>query len=554
MNEDDATPEGDAGPAHAWGAGTAAAGGAEGPGTSSQPGTSLPPYAAGPARRRSGAFLGVAVGTVLALGAGAFAVASLADDGHGSPEAAVEALFAAVEDRDVLGALDTMAPGEREVYQPFVEDAVGELQRLQVLSEDLDLGDVAGFEVDVEGLTLESEVLGDGIAVVRLTGGTITSSVDPRQVPVGSFVRELMDDPDSGVALEPVTSTEDLAADEPVEIVVIDDGGWHVSLHYSIAEAARKEAGAPLPAFGAGVAPDGAASPEEAVRALVEASVDLDVRRAIALLPPGEMSALHDYAPLFLDDAEQAVADLRAESDFEVSIDALDMTSEVDDGVGHVTVTAFAASGRVDGEAFSVAYDGECLSVTAEGEVEEVCTDDPATGPGGLAAELADVELTVLTVERDGAWYVSPTRTLLEYGLVVLRALEPADLEDPAAFLEEGFGLAPMLFGLGAVEEVGSSEGAAVPTDDPYAECGMIYEDLAPDATDEEWAAADDAVERCYDEVDGVDRGGADPGAVDPYEVCSPVYDDLGPDPTAEEVAEADKAYGACYDDVVGSS
>ncbi|MEX2658738.1 MAG: hypothetical protein WD232_03500, partial [Acidimicrobiales bacterium] len=316
-----APPEGPAGPPPAWGQqpGTTAPPPGwqqpppgwsppppQGPPTGGPVGQ-LPPYPAPPPSRRGPAFVGIAVAAVLAVAAGAFAITSMGNDTPSTPEAAVEALFSALEDQDVLGILATLAPGERQVYQPFIEDMVGELQRLDVLAGDLDLAAIDGIEIDVDGLELRSSTLGKGVSSVSITGGTITSTLRPAEVPIGSFVRELMED--SGVGMEPVTSTEPLAADEPFEIVVIDDGGWHVSLHYSIAELARKEAGVAAPAFGQGVQPEGADSPEGAVRALLEAAVDLDLRRVIALTPPGEMSALHDYAPLFLDDVEAMVGE-----------------------------------------------------------------------------------------------------------------------------------------------------------------------------------------------------------------------------------------------------
>jgi hypothetical protein len=82
---------------------------------------------------------------------------------------------------------------------------VAELSRLEVLSEDVDLGSVSGVELEVEGLELESEELGEGVAVVRVVGGTITSTLDPEEVPIGDFVRDLMEDPENEADLDVVT-------------------------------------------------------------------------------------------------------------------------------------------------------------------------------------------------------------------------------------------------------------------------------------------------------------------------------------------------------------
>ena len=467
------------------------------PADASSYGTMLPTYADPPSRRGRGrGFVAVAVGGVLALGASAFAVTSLGSEGPSSPEAAVEALFAAVEDRDVIGVLDTMAPAERRLYQPFVEDVVTELQRLRVLSDDLDLGSVAGVELDVDGLVLESEVLAEGMSVVRVTGGTISSTVDPRRIPVGSFVQDLMEEAEDGLGMEPMTATTPLAEHEPVSIVVLEDDGWHVSLHHSIAEAIRTSAGEPLPDFGAGVQPVGAGSPEEAVRAMVDAGVALDVRRMIELLPPGEMTAVHDYAPLFLDDADEAVAELRAESDFEITVDELALQAETDDGVGRVTVERFAASGRSDGEPFDVTYDGACMSGTFDGEREELCAD----GEDGV--RLAPMSIVVHTVEHDGAWFVSPIRTAFGLSLSSLRALSAEDLEDSDMF---PFGVTPLFLGLSPLLYASSSgeEGSGWTSyssqvaGDEHETCWQVHDDLPMDATDEELEAADASALAC---------------------------------------------------------
>lgn len=456
-------------------------------------GTWSPACTAPAERGRGRALAGVALVTVLALAAGAFAVSSVAEDGApATPEAAVEALFGALEDQDVLGVLDALAPGERQVYQPFVEDLVGELQRLDVLAGDLDLGAIDGVELEIEGLELDSAVLADGVSVVTVVGGTVTSTVDLAVVPVGSLLRELFAAPGWGVPTAPVTSTVALAEDAPFDIVVIDDHGWHVSLHHSIAELVRKATGARLPDFDAGIEPEGAATPEAAVRELVRAAADLDLRRVVALMPPGEMSALHVYAPSFLGEADQAIAELRADAALDVSVDRLDTEVARAGDTAAVTVTGFAASGSVDGEPFGVTYDGRCFVTTYEGETEEVCPDElggrsPASSRAGVGARLG-----VVAVEHDGAWYVSPTRSILQVLLAVVGSVDRSDLEDPWWLLADvvGFGLPALTDGFGSDE-------------DPYARCDALFDDLPLDATEEQHDAADRAWGDCYGEVSG---------------------------------------------------
>lgn len=457
-------------------------------------------------RRRGAAFVGIAVASVLGLAAATFAVTSLAADGApSSPEGAVEALFGAIGDQDALGVLDVMLPAERAVYQPFIEDMVGELQRLEVLDASLDLGSVDGVDFQVDDLALESVPLRDGVSVVRVVGGVLTSSLDPAGLPIGSWVREQLEDPDADVDLEPVSSTTRLGDDGPLEIVVIDDGGWHVSLHHSIAELARREAQLPPPDPAEAIVPDGADSPEAAVEELVRAAIDLDVRRVIALTPPGEMSALHQYAPLFLPDLDEAIAELRAESSYEVSLDRFDLAASRDGDEAVVAVTGFAASGVIDDEPFEVSYDGSCFTNDFDdGEVVEVCADDVGDGPGGDRPYGPLPELNLRTVERDGAWYVSPVGSLLHLSLDGMRAVERGDLDDPSMLfgVAYGFGLTPFAYAMSSSSgEVSSSSGfeQADGSSTTIVEdgCSRLFDDLPVDADEEQWADAERAFDEC---------------------------------------------------------
>lgn len=393
-----------------------------------------PPYAgadrpSGGGRRRMAA-LGLGVAAI--LGAGVFAAVALSgDDGSASPEEAVERLFEAISEEDVLGVLEALPPGERTALRPGLEDAVGELRRLGILSEDAELDGVGGIDLQVEGLQVASEELGEGVAAVRLTGGTITTATEPDQLPLGSVLRRFFEGPE-GSELEGGQSTDELAGDETVMVAVEEDGGWHVSLAYSLAEAYRVDAGAAVPNFGQGVQPEGADSPEAVVRQVAEAAVALDARRLVALTPPDEMRALHDYAPLFLDQVDPAAIPV------EVTIERLDLDSDVDDDVARVRLTGFAASAAApDQGTFTVAYDGDCFTFGVTGSEQRTCASE-------LAAAGAPVnsELVVAAVRRDDQWYLSPTRTLFEQVLGTLRALQPEDVEDLESLFSEGpFGM-----------------------------------------------------------------------------------------------------------------
>ncbi len=401
----------------------------------------LPPYAppahAAPAPRRRGRFVAAAVGVVAVVAAAAFAVTSLrgGSDGAESPEAAVEALMDAIANEDVIGVLEALPPGERDALRSSVEDLAGELQRLGILSEDFDLSGVPGFDIEFEGVTLESETVGDGVSTVEITGGTTTGTSRPDELPWGETVTDVLAEQGFTFEFEEGTETEELTG---LQVVAIEDGGgWHVSLFYSIAEIVRAGIGEPAPDFGNGVQPDGAESPEGAVEALFQRSVDLDIEGLIALLPPDEMRVLHDYAPLFLDDAEAEIAEVRDEID--ITIDDLGLEVEGDGDTRVVTLQSVSASGMTPDGDFEVSFEGDCFEGTFDGETEEFCIDEAAESLGIFEGSLTALGTTVTVVQEDGAWFVSPTGTLFGAITALLETLEPEDFEDFEGFLEDIF-------------------------------------------------------------------------------------------------------------------
>ena len=81
-----------------------------------------------PRRRRSKVAVGGAVVGVLALGAaGVFAAGQLSNNntgGAGSPEAVGMEMMSALEQEDMLGMVDLLLPGEREVFREPLIDIV----------------------------------------------------------------------------------------------------------------------------------------------------------------------------------------------------------------------------------------------------------------------------------------------------------------------------------------------------------------------------------------------------------------------------------------------
>jgi hypothetical protein len=394
-----------------------------------------------PVTRTRNRRVALALGAVAVVAAAAFAAFSLASDTN-DPEDPVRAMLGAAERGDVLGVMEQLDPGERDALKGPISDLVDELNRLDVL-HDADLGHVTGVDLEVDDLELRSTVVRDDIARVTAQG-TTKGKLDVSKLPLGGFVRDLVGDDGPG-ATDSTTGKLD-TGDDFITTVKRGDR-WYVSIGYSIAELARRDAGASFDDMGPGVAAKGTDTPEDAVRELVHAATELDVRRIIELLPPGELGAVQDYAGLFIDEAEQAKDDM---GDYTATVSKLELDSKVDGD--HALVYVRDAAAELAAGDMALRYADGCADVTQprldpeSGEVAPSTThlcngSDPTEalqGLGGLSdidppklsfeGKHADLGIAVTRVE--GRWYVSPTRTLLGGLVAELRLFQPKDLTE----------------------------------------------------------------------------------------------------------------------------
>lgn len=400
------------------------------------------PYVATPPVPRGRRWVPVAAVAAVAVLAGGFGLASVLDgDGADSPEEAVEALFAAVDDEDVIGALEALDPGERGVLVPAIEQVADEARRLELASSGLDLRGVDGVDLVVDGLGYDTERLSDDLVAVDLTGGTVTASADLDALPVGALLREVIDGADEadGVEADVDASLDRLELDKVRLVARRSGGGWYVSAGYSVAEQARLSLDPvpPVPTFGAGTSAVGADGPEAAVRQAVEAAIVLDVERLIELVPPGELPALHDYGPLLVDATEEA-------GDPDSVVELVDLQMEVSGGPGStavVTARSFevrqTSTWSDQTEVATWSYDGSCLTIDWSYDGRSQGFDDDLDWCGDAAVHTpfpflffggGDVGVvSVVTVEEGGRWYVSPTRSVVELVLGPLRDLDRDD-------------------------------------------------------------------------------------------------------------------------------
>jgi hypothetical protein len=440
--------------------------------------------------RRSWTAIGVSVAAV--AGGTVFASQSI-DDGANSPEAAVTRLVDALEDSDAIGVLEALPPSERRLVREPLLDVQAELTRLGLLGEDLDPDDVAGAAVDVDGdLDLRTEPLAEDVVAVHVESGA-RFTFDPDTFPFGDQASEVL-------GLEDPEPTEvDLRRaleDELVVVAVEEDGRWHASLGYTLAETMRRSDDTPraFPRPDEAIPAVGAASPEEAVEHFLRATLRRDIRRMVGLLDPEEGEVLHAYGPLLVDVVQE---ELPAPPDVQVS--DLRTTVSGEGGARRVVIdhaTATLPPGEEEGGATSIEIDGRCLRTEyllpgLEPQLSDSCDEDQlgdflSTGPFGFAYEVVD---------RGGQWFVRPVSTVAASVVDELRRLEAGELQSDdrignavlslTLFHVWGPGLGVFTYsdGTGAAE-LGCYDAIGADPDDPASQMAAVRSCLAAGVAD----------------------------------------------------------------------
>jgi hypothetical protein len=413
-----------------------------------------------PAKKGRGKIIGGVLGVAVLLAAGVFAFTAISgghEGGAASPEDAVEQLFDSVQQLDVLGALDTLLPGERDVTRERAQRLVADLTKLGVLSDDADLSKIKGVEITLSDMSYDPvETNVDDITDV-LVSGSIDASVNGEDLPIGDLVidrflggdRPEVDESDSGDFNDVMLTT------------VKEDGRWYVSIGYTIAEYARTGTGNPddasvdIPDAADAIALNGGDKPEDAINNLLDSVENFDLEGLIGTLDPREVGAFQRYAPLFIDDASDQVSSLQDE----VALTFGDITYDVTQQGDEATVGFNIDSFNVDTPDGTVEYSAseQCVTFTPKdgsdpttqcadelandpsdisGQLEELLPDDPelvdqvTTTIEDVQDALADLGPTGLTVSKvDGKWYVSALGTVADSGLNVLDSLDRDEFE-----------------------------------------------------------------------------------------------------------------------------
>jgi hypothetical protein len=385
-----------------------------------------------------------AVGAVAIVAAGVFAITRVAGDsssgGASTPEGAANDFLDALDQEDVLGLVDVLLPGERNTFRQPLQDLVGELKRLEVLSSDADLSKVGGIDISITDRRVDVQPTNvDDIVDLEVTA-TAKATLKGEELPIGAWIRDAIGDQDMSELDEESDASEGTF---PIT-AVRKDGRWYLSAFYSIAETVRHRAGDPdIPTKG--VALNGGTSPTAAMDNFVNAAAGLDLTKVIGALNPDEFEALQRYAPLFLDDAQQQLAD--ADVALKVTNTAYDVSGSGD--TRHVGVKAFKVDVTAEGESATVELKDGCLLVSGEvdGEAQTVNTcedlsENPDLDTAGVdPKQLEDLQATAEKVFSDytnpgftvkqvgGSWYVSPIATGFDQLFAVSKALTRDEIE-----------------------------------------------------------------------------------------------------------------------------
>lgn len=449
----------------------------------------------GPVDRRRP--LGIALAVVSLVAAiGAVAIGFGDTTGADSPAAAVDRMLAALADRDVIGVIEALAPEERDVLGPELVNLTAELERLGLVGP-VDLHDVDGVAVAVDSPRYEVHQLDDATAAVELVAGrlTVSGSLDTPLTATADGALQ------SAFAVDIATSaTRDFAQDPWRVITVRRDGRWQVSLGATLLDVVLREHPGRSPSQAVDrVEPQGAGSPDEAVRTLVRGWAEGSLSTSLGVLDPVEGAQAYAWATQLLERAPPT----------EATVDQLELAvdGDGDHRTVHVDVLVATIPTPIDVQVFR--YDGECVRIERRFSPEQqpwvelvTCDGDPPPpklddalsssrserggedlttrprdftdptridegvrlGPDPIDRGLRERQAllarrrprdnplsalavfgggadlpTFAVVERGGRWYVAPTTTLVVSLIDTLRASDPANADLLVARVEEAF-------------------------------------------------------------------------------------------------------------------
>jgi len=397
-----------------------------------------PPDHLAPPPRRRGPIIATVVVVLALIAGGIWGYTQFGGlGGADSPGEAVELLAADLSSSNYLGALSRLHPGEADLLADTGEVLLAELQRLEVIRADADPAAVfsALTVTDLRFDESAREPVRDNVVINKLVAGRITLAQGPSSIPFTDSFRDMAFPGGPPPADAPMTiDIANIAAErgEPVRIASVEvDGEWYVSPFYTAADYALASMDKTWPRTT--IEPRGAATAEDALRDTVQATLDADIRRLVELAPPGELSVLHDIGDVLVaaGGTERSGAKL-----IELATIDTDVRGDTALGIARVVVAL------PTGDQVTVTRSGDCLDIQGStGPSTPICVADLL---GQADVEVADptlqrilprlvtalLDVKIVVVSMDGAYYVSPTRTVVGMGADLLRVLEPGDLAE----------------------------------------------------------------------------------------------------------------------------
>lgn len=182
----------------------------------------------------------------------------------------------------------------------------------------------------------------------------------------------------------------------------------------------------------------GAGDPEGAVRQFLDAAAQEDILAAMRLLPPSEVGSapeLYGLVVRVLQKNDQLGPKGAPLAGVDVRIDDLELsTTTLADRVGRVEITGGTLEVRVDASGVDPRIRAAIES--SGGEVEDdsftITADEVGDRLADLTAPIADQlggrplqALSLVAIEQDGRWYVSPEYTMLEMARQIVGAPKP---------------------------------------------------------------------------------------------------------------------------------
>jgi hypothetical protein len=487
-----------------------------------------------PARRRSpGTVIAATVGGVAVAAAAIFGVSRVLSGGDSggapTPEQAGLDLLTAIENEDVLGAIDVLLPGERETLREPVTGMIDELRRLEVLSSDADASAVAGVDIVFEDERVEvAETNVDDIANLDIFA-TASATVDGEQLPIGDLLLDNIDSPLSELDADAPPE----GGDSPLEITAVEEGGrWYLSLFHTIAEANRQAQVDPPDIPEEGLEPLGGDGPEDAVDAILTGLEQLDVATIVAALNPEEFQALQRYAPIFLESAQDSLDQSLEESGLTIEIADPEYTVSGSGDTRSLSFDYARVDLSADGESVTVELEDGCWRVVGPAEEVNSCElsanmpalEDTFEDPDAVQDLLTTFEEVFAGYEDpgfiveqvDGQWYLSPFATLSEQLLAVMRALDRDEIEllqDEIGAVVEANGGDISIGGTMIDEDFATSE--TLPTPETVPTDGSVPTTIEDPAGVCYVESTGEAASVCFQEL--IDSGEIEPSSVPIY-------------------------------------